>query len=366
MDTIEDLLKRLSEGKLSAEEKALLFEWIRENRHQWASSLYDEYRRLIEHDEQFLSEDESRRLLRRIHQSIGERAGAGLPPVEDHAFPAGRNRVIKFFLRLSAAASVLIAISLAWFYFFRPAPTAPAGHQATVAARPAEKEVFNDGAQVLPVELPDGSSVLLYPASRITFSASFDEKREARLSGKAFFEIVRDPGRPFRVYANEMVTKVLGTSFLINAFDDRDLFSIVVKTGKVAVTAAPRNAPADPAPGEVNLTANEQISFDRNTRKFIRPELLPAPDAEIVVPPLPETYRFRDTPVTEILDILEKDYSIEIKVDADVLSGCSLTTTLKEKPLFEKLKVICEAIGPGTTFTMNNGRVVITTLGCNH
>ena len=57
------------------------------------------------------------------------------------------------------------------------------------------------------------------------------------MKGKAFFDIARDTSQPFVVYANETITKVLGTSFTIKAFEGEKDVEVSVKTGKVAVYA---------------------------------------------------------------------------------------------------------------------------------
>ena len=366
MDPIEALLKRLSEGKLTAEEKSYLFDWIRDNRQKWALSMYDEYRRMIEDEGRALSEEKSKQILGRIHLELAKSS-------DRHEYPRDENTRSKSgWLRpyAVAAAAVLITLAATWLYRLRDIGIKSGADASQLAdVRNPLREVHNSGAQVIPVALPDGSSVLLHPSSRIAFPDSFGPVREVTLWGKAFFEVVKRPGSPFHVYSNEMVTKVLGTSFLINAFENESQFSITVKTGKVAVsnsnTAKPEN-PAAEVGEEVSLVANEKVVYDRNSRKFVPPAQSSSIADKDLVPELSESYRFRDTPVNEILSALEKAYSIKIEADRQLLAGCSLTTALHDKPLSEKLKIICEGIGPSTTFSMTDGHVAIRTLGCNY
>ncbi len=364
MDPIEELLKRLSEGKLTAEEKSYLFDWIRDNRQKWALSMYDEYRRMIEDEGRALSEEKSKQILGRIHLELAKSS-------DRHEYTRDENtRSRSGWLRpyAVAAAAVLITLAAAWLYRLRDIGIKSGADASPLAdVRNPLREVHNSGAQVIPVALPDGSSVLLHPSSRIAFPDSFGPVREVTLWGKAFFEVVKCPGSPFHVYSNEMVTKVLGTSFLINAFADNSQFSITVKTGKVAVSNSKASKPETKATEEVNLVANEQVVYDRNRRKFVAAvQLSSSITDKDLVPELSENYRFRDTPVNEILSALEKAYSIKIEADRQLLAGCSLTTALHDKPLSEKLKIICEGIGPSTTFSMTDGHVAIRTLGCNY
>lgn len=83
--------------------------------------------------------------------------------------------------------------------------------------------------------LPDSSEVLLGAGSSLAYSDPFDEsKREIILKGEAFFTVTPMPEKPFIVRTGEISTRVLGTSFKIQAFDKQPL-EVAVATGKVAV-----------------------------------------------------------------------------------------------------------------------------------
>ncbi len=363
MDPIEALLQRLAEGKLTSVEKSYLFDWISNNRQKWALSMYDEYRRMIENDETILGEEKSKQILRKIHLELKK-------DDDQHEYTVGENTPGRLrWLRpyTVAAAAVLFALAAAWLYRLSDTGVKDGAASSQTAVAPGHLNiVHNTGKQVIPVALPDGSSILLHPSSRITYPDSFGSKREVTLWGKAFFEIVKQPDAPFYVYANEMITRVLGTSFLIEAFEDDPHFSVEVKTGVVSVSAAEKVAETTHEHPAVKLKASEKIMLDRSIRKFV--SLSPDIPVDVKHPDVPktlETYRFRDTPVTEILHTLSKDYEVAIKLSGDPLSDCSLTTTLKDKTLYEKLKIICEGVGPGTSFTINDGQVTINSPGCN-
>jgi len=89
------------------------------------------------------------------------------------------------------------------------------------------------------ITLKDGSSVLLNVGSSLTVSKDFgDSIRQVRLTGEAFFEIAKDTKHPFIVQAGKLKTRVLGTSFNINAYEDLDQIKVGVLTGKVQVSKA--------------------------------------------------------------------------------------------------------------------------------
>src|SRR5690606_37685879 len=89
--------------------------------------------------------------------------------------------------------------------------------------------------------------------------------REVKLTGEAFFEIKKDESRPFLVYAQGIVTKVLGTSFNIRARQGDEKIIVDVKTGKVAVFRE-KNSNEEP----YLLTPNQQVVYDLNSDKIVQ------------------------------------------------------------------------------------------------
>jgi ferric-dicitrate binding protein FerR (iron transport regulator) len=90
--------------------------------------------------------------------------------------------------------------------------------------------------QKLTIYLPDGSRVKLNAESRISYPKPFDEdQRVVTLDGEAFFEVTPNPAKPFLVLSEGIETRVVGTSFNVNAYPDDDLVEISVVTGEVAI-----------------------------------------------------------------------------------------------------------------------------------
>lgn len=90
--------------------------------------------------------------------------------------------------------------------------------------------------QIQDFVLPDGSRVWLNKGAVLRYPESIhDGDRSLELEGEAFFEVQRDTLRPFTVRTHELVTRVLGTSFNINAsLETRDV-KVSVRSGKVQV-----------------------------------------------------------------------------------------------------------------------------------
>lgn len=86
---------------------------------------------------------------------------------------------------------------------------------------------------VASVPLKDGSSVTLNTASRIRVRMSDEERRVDLAQGEAFFDVVRDPARPFIVRAGSRRIVVLGTKFSVRR--DGDDVRVVVTEGAVRI-----------------------------------------------------------------------------------------------------------------------------------
>ncbi|GAB3929031.1 FecR family protein [Larkinella terrae] len=261
--------------------------------------------------------------------------------------------------RWLAAASVVLCLGL-WLYLEnRPATQY---EQLIDQASVALLEKVNTSQTPMTVSLPDGSTVLLQPNSRIGYARDFDRqaKREVYLSGDAFFRVIKNPGKPFFVYADELVTKVLGTSFWVKAAEVGKQVVVQVKTGKVSVFARTDSRANEMQANRelegVVLTPNQQILFSRDDVRMKK---------TLVAEPLPvqtQNFEFKDEPVSKIFATLEQAYGVDIVYDEDLLGHCLLTAYLTDEPLFEKLKLLCKGIEG--RYEVVDAQIVISAKGC--
>lgn len=98
----------------------------------------------------------------------------------------------------------------------------------TVATGPGEKRA---------ITLADGSRIVVAPLSRLEMAG----RRSARLAGEAYFVVVHDSRRPFRVETEDATIEDLGTSFVVRTGSAREPTFVAVDEGVVAL--APAAAP---------------------------------------------------------------------------------------------------------------------------
>jgi ferric-dicitrate binding protein FerR (iron transport regulator) len=85
--------------------------------------------------------------------------------------------------------------------------------------------------------LPDGSLVWLNAGSRIRYPDDFGrENREVYLEGEAYFNVSHDRNHPFVVHAGNIVIRVLGTEFNVNAYGDENKVEATLIKGKVEIS----------------------------------------------------------------------------------------------------------------------------------
>jgi len=212
-----------------------------------------------------------------------------------------------------------------------------------------------------PVTLPDGSTVIVFPSSSIRYPEKFsDSTRNVFLFGEAFFEVTKDAAHPFIVSTTHLSTRVLGTSFRVRDVQD-ETPSVRVKTGKVEVTLTEtKNGSRS---GTLILSAHQEMNFKENKADHL-PDIVDFdPEASTALPIETNNYNFKRTPLSQVFQTLKETYGVEIHYDKEKLADCSLTATLGDQPMQEKLRMI--SLGLNLHFEINaDNSVTITGNGC--
>jgi transmembrane sensor len=267
----------------------------------------------------------------------------------------------------AVAASILLVIGLGWWAFTTRTPRSIYDQQVAQVNHPGRLmiEVKNDTRPIQHVQLPDGSSVLLQKNSRISFPQQFrPDKREIYLTGEAFFEVMKNPAQPFLVYADELVTKVLGTSFGVKAYANEPAITVVVKTGKVSVfTQSDRQFTRLESSRTLTglvLSPNEQVTYERKESRLTR-ALVEKPTL-LNIPIEKQLFIYQETPIATVFADLQKAYDVDIVFDADVMAHCSITATLGDDPLIQKLTWICRVLE--ASYELKDGRIIVSGKSC--
>lgn len=319
-----------------------------------------EARRILESigtEQREISEVEKQHEIKRLLQAI--RGNVQEPEVKGRIVSISKKWWI-------AAATLLFAIVSTVAYFIKHDKTPEKFAYATMTSAKPLIENINTSEKSITLKLPDGSTVELAGNSRVSYANNFDstETRDVYLSGEAFFTVTKNPGRPFRVFANEIVTKVLGTSFSVRSFEKDTVIRVTVRTGKVSVySQALADGKETAAPDHLSgiiLTPNQELSYQKAKEKFQK-TLLPFP---IMVHPkvTGQNMLYEDAALEKVFRELTQNYDINIVYDMDLLKKCTVTADLRNETFYNQILLICKAIG--ATYEIIDGQVVIQASGC--
>ena len=255
----------------------------------------------------------------------------------------------------------------AWFFTHKTKAPVKFTYADITSARQLIENV-NTSKNTVTVALPDGSTVKLASNSRISYENNFDSvaTRDVYLSGQASFNVKKKPEHPFRVFANEIVAKVLGTSFTIRSFEKDTTIQVTVTSGKVSVYSQGQTIIKESSiPNKLSgiiVTPNQQLVYERSSQEFQK-VLLENP-AMISATASNKSMTYEDAPIDRIFDDLARDYGINIVYDNELLRKCTITAIdLTNESFYGKLDLICRAMG--AKYEVIDAQVVIQSKGCD-
>jgi len=109
--------------------------------------------------------------------------------------------------------------------------------------------------EVSRVTLPDGTAVHLDAGSAIALAYDPRRRRVRLLAGEAYFEVAREPNRPFQVEADEVRAVATGTAYAVAM--TADSVAVTVREGGVEVI------PTERSRQRIRMAAGERLSVAR-------------------------------------------------------------------------------------------------------
>lgn len=199
-----------------------------------------------------------------------------------------------------------------------------------------EVVIRNDFSTEKEFILPDGSPVVVQPHSKLSVKP-FGDTRTVYLEGEAFFRVKPDPHRPFLVFAQGLMTKVLGTGFTVKAYTSDNAVVVKVKTGKVSVSRKAEKGETK----EYFITPNQEIIYYKKANKLQvqlqeNPQVVIAPDELLKM-------NFDEAPATRVFEALEKAYNMDL-IYEDNFANCTITTRLSNEGFYDRLNIICRLL----------------------
>lgn len=168
--------------------------------------------------------------------------------------------------------------------------------------------------------LDDGSHIWINAGSHIIYPSKFsDSKRSIFVKGEVYAEIAKDSKRPFQIVTDHLDIEVLGTSFNISDYASDNMHSVVLVEGSVKVKSnTSGNKTSILKPNEMfSSTAQETAITIVDASKYTAWK--------------DGLYHFKNKPLSEVLNTINRYYNVEIECSQDASAvSCTGSIDLKD------------------------------------
>lgn len=260
---------------------------------------------------------------------------------------------------LAASLVIMVAIGFVIWYSKEPVKATITYKELVKTADEKLIEKTNLSDEPLVVLLQDGSKVSLEKKAKISYSSSFNtlSRRKVYLSGSALFEVARNDLKPFLLYTNGLIAKVLGTTFMIHTTDADKKVSVEVISGIVSVYSyIDKRSNEEGASKKINsliLTANQKANYSAED-KTLTATLVTNP---AILSTKEINFTYDATSIDSVFRSIENAYGIDIIYDEKSIGRRTFTATLTTESMYEKMDIICKTIG--ARYEIIDGKIVV-------
>ncbi|MEO3407768.1 FecR family protein [Mucilaginibacter sp. CAU 1740] len=334
-----DLLEKYIKGDCTEAEIALIKQWYLSFEHE------DDH-------VSALSSAEEKELEERMYFSIVNNLDLADAYV-DAEKPA---KVISFrkWYAVAAAAVVVLALSAIALIYTQKTNT-----QQLAVAPVSDVHLFNvtnSTPHIYKVTLPDSSSVWLHPSAKISYPNVFAaNSRQVSISGECFFEVTKNPKRPFIISSRSIITKVWGTSFLVRDDEQSNMADVSVLTGKVSVSMKPSGNNSEIS---TKLTKDEVMIYPHQKAVYLNNEhSLTAEQVEATS--AVKQYRrlhlvFENKQLRNIIPVLDSAFNVDIRVSSEKLNHYILNADFEGFNLPDVLDAMKKSLNVDYTIANNH------------
>ena len=183
---------------------------------------------------------------------------------------------------------------------------------------------FESDQKIREFLLPDGTFVTLNKGSKLSFGSEFGKlSRDVILQGEALFDVIHDDLIPFKVYVNESIVEVTGTSFTISEEQDGKI-RVSVMTGSVLLSST------EDQDKKVVITASHSVVAD-NTKEIAVAEKIPVNNLSWKTGHL----IFEEMPIDSVLLDVANHFNRELTLNTSIED--KITAEFQDQPLREIL-----------------------------
>lgn len=182
----------------------------------------------LDRDIAHLQDDRIRPMTSEIRsEKMWDQIEAGITSAVEYKIPPERKRISHW--QATAAVILLLIVTLfsMWSY---------SGMLRQKEESSSPITYVTDANQQQSLTLSDGTQIRLNSNTKIWIPQDYyQQSREIRLKGEAYFEVVHNEDKPFVVHTSRATIKDLGTAFNVQAVPGEQNVQVAVTEGKVAI-----------------------------------------------------------------------------------------------------------------------------------
>lgn len=193
--------------------------------------------------------------------------------------------------------------------------------------------------------LPDGSTITLAIGTQVIYDPAFED-RSIELVGTAYFDVVKKENA-FSIATKDAKIQVLGTSFLVDSHDDE--LTVSVASGIVSVQVGNQSQ---------QVTKGEMVYYQSSSNKLTKENDRLGNSLVWKT----QTFQFDETPLAEVILLLEKEFDREVKISNEALNRCTVSGQFKTDDLdviLDQISIVLNA-----TYSNKKQQYLISGTGC--
>lgn len=182
--------------------------------------------------------------------------------------------------------------------------------------------------------LPDGTLIYLNADSRIKYNVNSSSKqREVYISGEAWFDVKKNPKRPFIVHTPYYKVEALGTRFNVKTYDEEETIVTTLEEGLIRILSSENLKLKD----EVLLKPGEQLVYNKSRKTL---ESRKNVDTQVFTSWKENKLIFLDMEFEDLVQLLERKYGVDIEVKDKSILDDHYTGTIRNETILEILNII--------------------------
>lgn len=249
--------------------------------------------------------------------------------------PAARSLPLYRLVQIAASVVILLGISLA-------------------AARYLSTGRVKSGLlETREIMLADGSRVTLNAGSTLFYNHSFNSKdRIVRLQGEGYFEVEKNPEKPFIIQLGMAEIKVLGTSFNVKAYKGAENIEVTVTEGRVSLYDT------DEEQKQVIATVGEKAEYIKQLKAVKKT----VNSNQNYLAWKTKIANFQNDSLVNVISTLKNMYHKDFILSNEALSACTITARFENKDMESVLHILESTLD--ITIEQDHDRFVISGTGC--